>query len=47
VQDAEHRYRPAFTGAFVGVCCQDLSGQGGTASFSDWRYVEGGKVTAS
>jgi xylan 1,4-beta-xylosidase len=40
VQDAEHRYRPAFTGAFVGVCCQDLSGQGGMATFSNWEYRE-------
>jgi xylan 1,4-beta-xylosidase len=42
VQDADQRYRPAFTGAFVGVCCQDLSGRGGTATFRDWRYWERG-----
>jgi xylan 1,4-beta-xylosidase len=40
VQDAANRYRPAFTGAFVGVCCQDLSGHGGLATFSDWEYQE-------
>ena len=27
VRDESNRYRPAFTGAFVGMCCQDLSGQ--------------------
>ncbi|MEO1655989.1 MAG: family 43 glycosylhydrolase, partial [Bacteroidota bacterium] len=26
IQDTENRYRAAFTGAFVGICCQDLSG---------------------
>jgi xylan 1,4-beta-xylosidase len=26
VREMCERYRPAFTGAFVGVCCQDLSG---------------------
>jgi xylan 1,4-beta-xylosidase len=40
VQDAGQRYRPAFTGAFIGVCCQDLSGQEGMATFRDWRYLE-------
>lgn len=29
------RYRPAFTGAFVGLCCQDLSGSRLYADF-DW-----------
>jgi xylan 1,4-beta-xylosidase len=40
VQDADQRYRAAFTGAFVGVCCQDLSGHGGMATFSNWKYEE-------
>jgi xylan 1,4-beta-xylosidase len=40
VQDANNRYRPAFTGAFVGICCQDLSGHGATAAFSNWKCLE-------
>lgn len=35
VRDEQNRYRPAFTGAFVGICCQDLSGQKQHADF-DW-----------
>jgi xylan 1,4-beta-xylosidase len=38
VTDAENRYRPAFTGAFVGVCCQDLSGRKKTADFAEFEY---------
>ncbi len=34
-----HIYRPAFTGAFVGICCQDLTGQGHHADF-DWFHYE-------
>jgi len=40
VRDDEVRYRPAFTGAFVGLCCQDLSGQKGHADFAWWDYKE-------
>jgi xylan 1,4-beta-xylosidase len=29
-----------FTGAFVGVACQDLSGQGASADFDRFRYTE-------
>lgn len=29
-----------FTGAFVGICCQDLSGQGGYADFKTLSYIE-------
>ena len=36
----EGRYRPAFTGAFVGLCCQDLSGQNNHADFDWWNYEE-------
>jgi xylan 1,4-beta-xylosidase len=36
---ANTRYRPAFTGAFVGLCCQDLSGAGNFADF-DWLAYE-------
>jgi len=38
VQDAENRYRPAFTGAFVGMCVQDLTGQKMHADFDWWKY---------
>lgn len=38
VQFTGKRYRPAFTGAFVGVCCQDLSGQGLHADFDYFEY---------
>lgn len=38
VQDKENRYRPAFTGAFVGLCCQDLTGNHKHADFLDWTY---------
>ena len=34
------RYRPAFTGAFVGLCCQDLSGQKQFADFDWFEYIE-------
>jgi xylan 1,4-beta-xylosidase len=40
VCDAGNRYRPAFTGAFVGLACQDLSGQGHHADFDWWEYSE-------
>ena len=31
---------PNFTGAFVGVCCQDLAGTGRPADFDWFDYVE-------
>ena len=40
VEDAEVRYRPCFTGAFVGLCCQDLSGQRLHADFDGFEYRE-------
>ena len=40
VCDPDVRYRPAFTGAFVGLCCQDLSGRGITADFDWFDYRE-------
>lgn len=40
VRDDEVRYRPAFTGAFVGICCQDLSGQKWPVDFAWWDYKE-------
>ncbi len=40
VQDVTNRYRPAFTGAFVGLCCQDLSGQKLYADFDWFEYKE-------
>jgi xylan 1,4-beta-xylosidase len=33
-------YYPNFTGAFVGVCCQDLAGTRGTADFEYFDYRE-------
>jgi len=38
VQDAANRYRPAFTGAFTGMCCQDLSGNQNHADFYEFKY---------
>jgi xylan 1,4-beta-xylosidase len=40
VRDGGDRYRPAFTGAFVGMCCQDLSGNKLPAHFDWFSYVE-------
>jgi xylan 1,4-beta-xylosidase len=40
VSDDNGRYRPAFTGAFVGLCCQDLSGQRQYADFDFFEYQE-------
>lgn len=40
VRDGSSRYRPAFTGAFVGLCCQDLTGQGLPADFEWFDYQE-------
>ncbi len=36
----QDRYRPAFTGAFVGICCQDLTGQKNHADFAWFAYKE-------
>ncbi|MEL6534027.1 MAG: glycoside hydrolase family 43 protein [Bacteroidota bacterium] len=40
VQDHDYRYRAAFTGMFVGMCCQDLTGQGHPADFAWFDYQE-------
>jgi xylan 1,4-beta-xylosidase len=40
VRDGGDRYRPAFTGAFVGLCCQDLSGNKLPAHFDWFSYAE-------
>lgn len=40
VRDGSTRYRPAFTGAFVGICCQDLSGNNQHADFDWFEYIE-------
>jgi len=40
VRDGGGRYSPAFTGAFVGVCCQDLSGNQTPAYFDWFSYQE-------
>jgi xylan 1,4-beta-xylosidase len=31
---------PSFTGAFVGMCCQDLTGQQCVADFNYFEYIE-------
>ena len=40
VRDGSDRYRPAFTGAFVGICCQDLMGKKLHADFDWFNYRE-------
>ena len=40
VREMSDRYRPAFTGAFVGICCQDLSGMKLHADFDWFNYRE-------
>lgn len=40
VVDSKVRYRPCFTGAFVGLCCQDLSGRNLHADFDWFEYKE-------
>lgn len=42
VRDGSNRYRPAFTGAFVGICCQDLTGHRQYADFDWFEYREEG-----
>ncbi len=36
----EYCYLSGFTGAFVGMCCQDISGTGKHADFDYFKYVE-------
>ncbi|MEM6632468.1 MAG: glycoside hydrolase family 43 protein [Bacteroidota bacterium] len=40
VRDGSDRYRPAFTGAFLGICCQDLTGNKHPAHFEWADYQE-------
>ncbi len=40
VRDENNWYRPAFTGAFIGMCCQDLTGKGKNAQFEYFNYKE-------
>ncbi|MFK7920479.1 MAG: glycoside hydrolase family 43 protein [Bacteroidia bacterium] len=40
VRDGSERYRPAFTGSFVGLACQDLSGMQQYADFAWVEYLE-------
>ncbi len=40
VRDNGLHYRAAFTGAFAGICCQDLSGLKKYADFDWFEYVE-------
>ena len=40
VRDEKNWYRPAFTGAFVGLCCQDLTGSKLHADFDWFEYKE-------
>ena len=40
VTEGGTRYRPAFTGAFIGLCCQDLTGQKITADFKWYEYLD-------
>jgi len=38
VQQGGIHYRPAFTGCFVGMCCQDLATQSQAADFKSFHY---------
>lgn len=40
VRDGSNRYRAAFTGSFVGICCQDLTGHRQPADFDWLEYKE-------
>ena len=40
VREGAEQYRPAFTGAFVGICCQDLAGTKQAADFAWFHYTE-------
>ncbi|MEO1033134.1 MAG: glycoside hydrolase family 43 protein [Bacteroidota bacterium] len=39
VTNGSDRYRPAFTGCFVGLCCQDLSNNALHADFDWFEYI--------
>ena len=40
VRDGSDRYRPAFTGCFIGMCCQDLATNKKHADFEWFEYKE-------
>lgn len=40
VRDGSERYRPAFTGSFIGICCQDLKTNKLHADFDWFEYKE-------
>ncbi len=40
VRDGSDRYRPAFTGSFAGICCQDLAQNEHYADFEWFEYRE-------
>ena len=40
VRDGSDRYRPAFTGCFIGLCCQDLTSNSQYADFEWFDYQE-------
>ena len=40
IRDGASRYRPAFTGSFVGICCQDLAMNTHYADFEWFEYQE-------
>ena len=40
VREGSERYRPAFTGCFVGMCCQDLASNEKWAHFDWFEYIE-------
>ncbi len=40
VREGRSRYRPAFTGSFVGICCQDLAFNKHYADFKSFEYKE-------
>jgi xylan 1,4-beta-xylosidase len=40
IRDNGLHYRAAFTGSFVGICCQDLSGRRNHADFDWFEYKE-------
>jgi len=41
VREGGQHYRAAFTGPFVGLCCQDLNQYALMATFSDFLYIPG------
>ncbi len=40
VREGSERYRPAFTGCFIGICCQDLRSNKKHADFDWFEYKE-------